>query len=267
EIEDRVNEEIVRNQAVDTEILPLDKALASGAVALFGERYGEKVRVVSVPGFSTELCGGLHCSATGDIGVFKIISEKGISAGVRRMEALTGTAALGRFRTDEEQLSGLAADLGVPREEMERSLHRLLQRQKEILRERDRLRLHLAGQASDDQVVEDVDGLRLLVRRVRDLDRSQMRHLADQLKHEADVVVLGTVRDDRVALLVAVGDDAARRVSAREIVGRIARTCGGGGGGRPTLAEAGGRRPENLDQALAGSEAAVREILAAAGAP
>ena len=265
EIEDAVNERIVLNQAVQTEVLPLDQALASGAVALFGEKYASKVRVVSVPGFSTELCGGLHCSATGDIGVFKIVAEKGISAGVRRLDALTGLGALRRFQEDEKKLAALASEMGVPREDLGVAARRMVQRQKELQRELGRLRLKLAGETPADSSadeVQSVDGLKVLARRIEDLDRSQMRNLADNLKRTADVVVLGTAREDRVSLLVAVRDEASVRVPAREVVAELAKVCGGGGGGKATLAEAGGRDTSRLDEALGLGAEVVRRILA-----
>jgi alanyl-tRNA synthetase len=266
EIENLVNAQIVGNRQVETRILPLEQALKEGAVALFGEKYAGQVRVVSVPAFSSELCGGLHCAATGDIGLFKIISERGISAGVRRLEALTGLGALARFQADEAALTAMAGRLGVPREELADAGERLIKKQKELQRELERLRLKLAGgggEAAADDVVQ-VDGLRVLTRRIEDLDRNQMRQLADSLKAKADVVVLGTRREDRVALLVAVPPEAAGRVSARQVVDRLARVCGGGGGGKDTLAEAGGRDPERLDEALGMGIEVVRALLAAA---
>jgi alanyl-tRNA synthetase len=264
EIEDMVNSWIIANRAVETQVLPLEEAVQAGAMALFGEKYDAMVRVVSVPGFSTELCGGLHCAATGDIGLFKIVSERGISAGVRRVEALTARGALARFRADEETLEALSEEMGVPREELLAAADRLHRRQKELLREVDRLRLKMesGSTAGETDRVESVDGLKILSRRIEDLDRGQMRQLADSLRAKADVVVLGTRREDRVALLVAVSPEVAKRVPARRVIHRLARVCGGGGGGKDTLAEAGGRDPSKLDEALAMGSAVVREILA-----
>jgi alanyl-tRNA synthetase len=264
EIEDLVNSRIVANRAVETQVLPLEEAVQSGAMALFGEKYDALVRVVSVPEFSTELCGGLHCAATGDIGLFKIVSERGISAGVRRLEALTAQGALARFRGDEETLEALSGELGVPRDELLAAADRLIRRQKELIREVDRLRLKMeSGRAAGEtDRVESVDGLKILARRIEDLDRGQMRQLADSLRDKADVVVLGTRREDRVALLVAVSPEVSKRVPARRVIDRLARICGGGGGGKDTLAEAGGRDPSKLDEALAMGGTAVREILA-----
>ncbi len=264
EIEDVVNGQIVANRGVETRLLPLEEALRSGAVAMFGEKYSAEVRVVTVPEFSSELCGGLHCSATGDIGVFKIVAERGISAGVRRLEALTGLGALDRFRADEQVLASVAERLGAPREELVDASERLVRRQKDLQREVERLRLKLAGGggAADSGDVVQVDGLKVLTRRIEDLDRNQMRQLADSLKAQADVVVLGTRREDRVALLVAVRNETASRVSARKVVDRLARICGGGGGGKDTLAEAGGRDPSRLDEALGQGSEVVRALLA-----
>jgi alanyl-tRNA synthetase len=267
EIEDLVNAQILGNRPVETRIRPLEEALESGAVALFGEKYDERVRVVSVPGFSTELCGGLHCSATGDIGVFKVLSERGISAGVRRLEAVTGLGALARFQAEEDTLAGLAERLGVPRDDLLVAAEKLVRRQKDLQREVERLRLKMAGGTTSGETdrVESVDGLKVLARRIEDLDRSQMRQLADSLRSKADVVVLGTQRENRVALLVAVNPEASKRVPARRVIDRLARICGGGGGGKDTLAEAGGRDPSKLDQALGMGGEVVREILAGSG--
>jgi alanyl-tRNA synthetase len=169
---------------------------------------------------------------------------------------------LRRFCQDEELLVDLAAGLGVPREEVVPATERLLQQRKDLQKELDRLRLKMAGSSDGADQAEQVDDLQVLARRVQDLDRGQMRQLADGLKEKADVVVLGTRREERVALLVAVRDEVAGRVPARQLVDRLARLCGGRGGGKATLAEAGGGNPEGLDEALGQSGQAVREILA-----
>jgi alanyl-tRNA synthetase len=262
QIEEMVNARIVENATVATSVQPLEEALAGGAMALFGEKYGDSVRVVEVPGFSTELCGGLHCRAAGDIGLLKIIGEHGISAGVRRLEALTGAGAMERFRQDEEVLGDLAAGLGVPREDLVMAAERLVQQKKELQKELDRVRLKMAGSGSTSGQVEQVDDLKVLARRIEDLDRGQMRQLADTLKEKADVVILGTRRGERVALLVAVRDEASGRAPARQVVDRLARLCGGRGGGKATLAEAGGSNPAGLDDVLSKGGQVVREILA-----
>ena len=261
EIEDRVNDRILANAEVVTRVQDLEEAIASGAVALFGEKYGDTVRVVEVPGFSSELCGGLHCSATGDIGLFKITGERGISAGVRRLEALTGEAALQRFRMDQEALGQAADRLGVPRDEVAAAIGRLVQRQKDLQKELGRLRLKMAGAGADALELQEVGELKVLTRRIEDLDRNQMRQLADALKEKADIVILGTRRQDRVALLVAVRDSAAERVPASQVVDRLARLCGGRGGGKPTLAEAGGQDSGDLDGLLRQGGRVVHEIL------
>jgi alanyl-tRNA synthetase len=261
EIEGRVNDRILANSAVTTRVQDLEAAIASGAMALFGEKYGDRVRVVEVPGFSSELCGGLHCSATGDIGLFKIVGERGIAAGIRRLEALTGEGALERFHLDEEALAQAAVGLGVPRDEVAAAIQRLVQRQKSLQKELDRLRLKIAGAGEQADEIQEVGDLKILARRTEDLDRSQMRQLADALKEKADIVVLATRRQDRVALLVAVRDGASRRVPAGQVVDRLARLCGGRGGGKPTLAEAGGKDPGDLDGVLRQGGRVVDEIL------
>ena len=264
EIEDLVNARILDNLPTETRVLPLDEALATGAVALFGEKYAAQVRVVSVPGFSSELCGGLHCGATGDIGLFKIIGERGIAAGVRRLEAVTGRGALQRFQDDEDRLAAAALGLGVPREELAAGAERLQRRVRELQQEIERLRMKLAGggaAGAGAAEIRQVDGLSVLTRRVEDLDRTQMRQLADNLKSRADVVVLGMAAGDRVSLLVAVRETAAGRVPARAVADRLARLVDGRGGGKDTLAEAGGRDPARLDEALRQGSGVVRQIL------
>jgi alanyl-tRNA synthetase len=264
-IEQDVNEQILLNTIVEKTEKSFDEAMEGGAVALFGEKYGDKVRVVSVPGYSKELCGGTHCSETGDIGQMIIVSEKGIAAGVRRLEAVTGLAALERARRNEWTLRSLEKTLNKKRDEVEGSLIQLQKDARELKRETDRLKLKLAQSSvgstdsAESEAFEDVEGVRLLVRSVDGLDRSAMRSLADNLKREikSGVVVLGSGEEGKVALLVAVTDDLLSRVDARAIIKHIAPMVGGGGGGKPALAEAGGKRPEKLKEALAGTKAAL----------
>ena len=263
EIEDLVNARILDNLPTETRTLPLDEAIATGAVALFGEKYAPRVRVVTVPGFSSELCGGLHCAATGDIGLFKIVGERGIAAGIRRLEALTGRAALVRFQEDEDRLAAAAHGLGVSRDELAAGAERVQRRVRDLQQEVERLRMKLAGGGGSGGAgeIRQVDGLSVLTRRVEDLDRTQMRQLADNLKARADVVVLGMAAGDRVSLLVAVREAAAGRVPARAIADRLAQLVDGRGGGKATLAEAGGRDPARLDEALRQGSGVVRALL------
>jgi alanyl-tRNA synthetase len=273
-IEREVNDQVLRNVSVDKTEKSFDEAMEGGAIALFGEKYGEKVRVVAVPGYSKELCGGTHCHGTGEIGQVFIVSERGIAAGVRRIEALTGTAAWHRARSNEGVLRQVESALNRKREEVTEGLADLQLEMKGLRKEMDRLRLKLAkaevggGRTEAGPGHEEVEGVRLMVRSVEDLDRSGMRTLADNLKREigSGVVVLGSVDSGKVALLVAVTEDLAARVDARAIIKEISAVVGGGGGGRPTLAEAGGRDPGRLEEALGKSrEALARQVSSSPG--
>jgi alanyl-tRNA synthetase len=268
-VESDVNQQVLRNTSLVKTEKSYEEAIRDGAVALFGEKYGDKVRVVAVPGYSQELCGGTHCRGTGDIGQMLIVSEKGIAAGVRRIEALTGMAALDRARENERILRGVEAAVNRKRSEIPDEIAALQQELRSLKREMDRLKLKLAqadvaGEAASGPSWEEVDGVRLIVRPVQGLDRSGMRSLADNLKRElgSGVVVLGSADDGKVALLVAVTDDLAGRVDARGLIKEIASVAGGGGGGRPNLAEAGGRHPEKLAEALGLGRQALSKHLA-----
>ncbi len=266
QVENRVNEVILGNVAVTKSVMSREEALSSGAIAFFGEKYGDEVRVVDVAGFSKELCGGTHCDRTGQIGPLSILSEKGISAGVRRIEAVTGHAALERMKNGEQLLSRLEGILSVPRRDTAAAVERVLRREKDLQKEVDALKLKLAtaGPGEDAaQEVKQVDGVQVLARQVSGLDRSAMRQLADSLKQKIQpgVVVLGSTEEGRVSLLVSVTDDLRDRLDAREVVKSLARIVGGGGGGHATMAEAGGRNPERLGEALEASSSAVGEAL------
>ena len=271
-IERQVNEQIVLNTPVDRSERSFEEAIQGGAVALFGEKYGERVRVVTIPGYSQELCGGTHCAGTGDIGQLFILSERGIAAGVRRIEALTGLAALEHARENAALLHELETALNRRRGEILKEVGALHQESRSLRREVERLRLRLASggasAAGGDRgpAFEEVEGIRLLVREVEGLDRSGMRTLADNLKREigSGVVVLGSSEPDKVAILVAVTDDLAPRIDARSLIKPIAEVVGGGGGGKPTLAEAGGKKPDRLREALEGSRAALARHAGAA---
>jgi alanyl-tRNA synthetase len=268
QVEERVNTVILENRPVSKTVMDRDEAVSSGAIAFFGEKYGDQVRVVDVPGFSRELCGGTHCHRTGQIGPFRILSERGVSAGVRRVEAVTGRVALQRFATGDGILARMEAMLSVPREKAEETLQRNLGRQRELEKEVERLKLKLAaaGTGQDlSQEVRKVDGVQVLAREVAGLDRSAMRNLADSLKAEIQpgIVVLGSTEGKRVSLLVSVTEDLRHRVDAREVVRELAGIVGGGGGGHATMAEAGGRDPERLGEALAASTDVVERLLGA----
>jgi alanyl-tRNA synthetase len=265
EIERLVNTEVLHNREVETQIKPLEEALSSGAMALFGEKYASDVRVVSVPGFSTELCGGTHVRATGDIGPLKIISDSSIAAGVRRIEALTADAAVARFQADEHVIEQLAERFKVPLRDIPAQVEKLQDQVRRYERELEHLKLKMAqaeaGTAADN--AREIAGVRVLARRVSDLDANGMRQLADSLsqKLRSGVVVLGQGSDGKASLIARVTDDLTKRLNAGSIVREIAGMVGGKGGGRADMATGGGNEPEKLDQALEASYETVERML------
>jgi alanyl-tRNA synthetase len=262
DIEDLINRELLRNQKVDViENVPIDVAVNEyHAMALFGEKYGDKVRVIRIGDFSTELCGGTHTAATGEIGLIKILKEGSVSSGVRRVEAVTGEGSLEHFRKDhllENVVVSLAghSDGVSPADTLKAELERKDAEIKRLARELDQLRMKSASSsvASTNEKIKEVKGVKVLAHRVDNLDRSQMRTLVDQLRDKvgSGVVVLGSATDGKVALIAGVTKDLTARLQAGKIVGQVAQKIGGKGGGRPDMAEAGGDRPEALDAALA----------------
>jgi alanyl-tRNA synthetase len=270
-IEEIVNEKIRTNIEVNTEIRDLDEAVESGAMALFGERYDQKVRVVSIPGYSMELCGGTHVGRTGDISLFKIVSEGSISAGVRRIEAVTGADAVERFLSHERLLAELSEQLHVRSDQLIQAVEKLAGDARESRKELERLQIELARDRSDNalRAVQEVQGVKVLSLKVENLDRSALRQLADQLKNKlgSGVVVLGVTIDDRVSIVSMVSDDLTGRLQANELIRPIAQAVGGGGGGKADMAEAGGRNPAALDQALKEVYPLVAEALATEPSP
>ncbi|HEX9943836.1 MAG TPA: alanine--tRNA ligase [Thermoanaerobaculia bacterium] len=270
QVEDLANEWIRR--AVPTEVVwrSYQEAIAAGAMALFGEKYGERVRTVNVPGFSLELCGGCHVRNTGEIGLFVIESERGVASGVRRIEALTGAYALEEVRRQRAAYGELVARLGIRSGDYEQQLQKaeqIRQRQNELESEMRRLRMQLVSgavsPAGDEEIL--VDGIRVLAREVPPAPANELRDMADTLRSKlgSGVVVIGTRSDDNVSLVAAVSKDLTSRVRAGELVKKLSAIVGGGGGGRPDFAQAGGKDPEKLPAALAFVEEAVREQLAA----
>ncbi|TAN23994.1 MAG: alanine--tRNA ligase [Acidobacteria bacterium] len=252
EIERLVNTEILKNAPVETRIMPLDEALATGAMALFGEKYQQQVRVVTVPGFSQELCGGTHTHHTGDIGLFKIVYETSVAAGIRRIEAVTGLGAYELAQAASQRVHQLTALLHTTEPELvaaaERSLDQLHQAQAEIRR----LKMQAAaGGAGAARQQREIQGIKVVTQRVDDLDRAEMRVLADQARQKlgSGVVAFGGVQGEKFALIVAVTPDLAPRLPAGAILKALP---GIKGGGRPELAEAGGADPAQLDSALSG---------------
>ena len=261
DIEDLINKEVLRNQKVETiENVPIDVALNEyKAIALFGEKYGDRVRVIRIGDFSTELCGGTHTGATGEIGLIKILKENSVSSGVRRVEAITGEGSLQHFRKDH-QLEGVVASLAAhsdaanPAEALKHELEKREAEIKRLQRELDQARMKSASSsvASVSEKIKDVRGIKVLAHRVDNLERPQMRTLMDQLRDKigSGVVVLGSAMDGKVALIVGVTKDLTGRIQAGKVIGPVAQKIGGSGGGRPDMAEAGGKNPEALDSAL-----------------
>jgi alanyl-tRNA synthetase len=264
-IEDIVNEQIWRNAEVKTTLMDLDSAMKSGAMALFGEKYQETVRVVEIPGFSKELCGGTHVPATGTIGLFKIVGEAGIAAGIRRIEAMTGPVSLARFRSDESTLESIQNDHKVARLEIPAFIDKLqgqvrdLQRQIQDLKAQS-VRANIGSMLSR---IREIDGIKVLADTLPGMDRASLRNLADELKQKlgSGVVVLGTTQDEKVALVAMVTGDISKRVPAGQIIKKIAPLVGGAGGGKPELAEAGGKDCSKLADAIEHSYSVIEEIL------
>jgi alanyl-tRNA synthetase len=254
EVERLVNREILRNRAVETNVMELEEALSTGAMALFGEKYGDRVRVVSVPGFSTELCGGTHVGRTGDIGLFKIAYEGSISAGVRRIEALTGEGALQRFQETSATLARASQLIRTSDLELAEQVEKLLEQRRTLEKQLEQLKNRLAQSqvAELEKQARVVKGVRVLAGRVDGFDRQQMRALADSLRNKwkTAVVVLGSAEDSTVAIVAAVTKDLTSKVHAGKLAGLVAQAVGGKGGGRPDMAEAGGKDPAALPAAL-----------------
>jgi alanyl-tRNA synthetase len=268
EVGDLVNEWIRRAVPTDFVTRSYQEAIAAGAMALFGEKYGERVRTVSVPGFSLELCGGCHVHNTGEIGLFLVDSERGVASGVRRIEAVTGTHAMAEVRRQRTAYVELMARLGIHSGDYEQQLQKaeqLRQRQDQLEQEMRRLRMQLVsgGPAANDGELL-VDGVRVVAREVPPAPANELREMADALRSKlgSGVVVIGTRGEDTVSLVAAVSKDLTPRVKAGELVKKLSAVVGGGGGGRADFAQAGGREPDKLPQALAAVEGAVREQLA-----
>jgi alanyl-tRNA synthetase len=267
EIERLVNDEILRNTPIDTQVRSTDEAIAAGAMALFGEKYGDKVRVVSVPGFSVELCGGTHVAATGDIGPFAILHESGVAAGQRRIEALTGHGALQFYREQRKTLALVLEALKTPADQAVPGVERLQAEARRLARENAQLKMKVAmgpaaGPAPSDAGIVDAGRVKLAARRVEGLDKTALGQMADTLKNQlkSGVVVLASETDGRVAIVVSVTKDIVPKVHAGNIVKRIAPLVGGGGGGRPDYAEAGGKNADGIDRMLAEAKKVVEEM-------
>ena len=266
DIERLVNERVVGNVAVQTDVSNTQEAIAAGAMALFGEKYGDRVRVVSVPGFSVELCGGTHVRATGDIGLFAIVSEGGIAAGVRRIEALTGLESLSAFERARGELAQLAAALGARPGELAARIAALQNENRKLARDLQQARMKAAlggGASGPTEEATEVAGVTLIAREVSGLDRDGLRSLVDEHRSrlQSGIVILAQSSDGKVAIVVGVTPDLTKRAPAGQIVKQIAPIVGGGGGGRPDFAEAGGKDPSKIGEMLAASRGIIETLL------
>ena len=265
EVERMANAQILANISVSTDVMELDKAIDTGAMALFGEKYGEKVRVVSVPGFSRELCGGTHVGSTGEIGLIKIVYEGSISAGVRRVEAVTGAAALKKFQETAGVVHGATSLLRTSEGELLEQIERLITQQKSLERQIEQLKEKAAQAASGDLESQArlIQGVKVLSARVDGMERAQMRSLADSLRNkwQTAVIVLASATDGNVSIISAVTKDLTAKVHAGKLAGAVAQAVGGKGGGRPDLAEAGGKDASALPAALDAVYASVEGML------
>ena len=264
-IEDRVNEQIRRNDAADIRHMGYDDAIATGAMALFGEKYGDEVRVLRMGDFSTELCGGTHVTRTGDIGLFKIVSESGVAAGIRRIEALTGAGAMTYVAEEEHRLGEVAGMLSSSAGDVADKLRQLLDKQKKLERELDAVKAKAAGSAIGDLAAHavDVGGIRLVAARVDGMGAKALRDAVDTLKQKLGdcVVLLASGSDGKAALVGGVHGSALGKIKAGEIVAHVAKQIGGKGGGRPDMAQGGGNDSPVLDQALQGLAGWVAQAL------
>ncbi|MEQ1574476.1 MAG: alanine--tRNA ligase-related protein, partial [Vicinamibacterales bacterium] len=283
-IEHMVNEQVLENVPLRTEIKPTSEAIAAGAMALFGEKYGDSVRVVSIPGFSQELCGGTHVRATGDIGLFAIVSEGGVAAGVRRIEAITGLESLQAFQRDRDELARLSSALNTRPGELAARVATLQEEGKRLTRDLQQAKVKAAlggGGAGDARHADDASdvtvpltgveaagaaggiGVTLVAREVRDLDKDGLRALVDEHRSriKSGVVVLASPSEGKVAIVVGVTPDLVKRVPAGQVVKQLAAIVGGGGGGRPDFAEAGGKDASKIGEMLAASRGVIEKML------
>ena len=266
DIERRVNRQVYANQRVTTDIRPTADAVAEGAMALFGEKYGDRVRVVSVPNVSVELCGGTHCQATGDIGPFVITQEGGVAAGVRRIEALTGDGAVEYLHTRRQILDQLLEKLAAPADHAVDAVQRLQTQTRQLGKEIEQLKVRAAmdGRPDDDDGdTRKIHGIKIVTRRVSGFSKTALRALSDSIRDRlgTGVVVLASEGEETVALLVSVTKDLTGRVHAGQMVKALAPIVGGRGGGRPDFAEAGGRTPDKINELFSASRDVVSRML------
>jgi alanyl-tRNA synthetase len=254
-VEQLVNRQIRANLVVDTALMRPEEAKSAGAMALFGEKYGDIVRVLSMGDFSVELCGGTHVARTGDIGLFKIVSEAGVAAGVRRIEAVAGARAMAWLAEGERQLAAIGALVKAGRDDTLDKVQAVAERNRKLEKELEALKSKLASSQGADlasQAVE-IGGIKVLAAKLDGVDPRSLRDTVDQLKHKLGTaaVLLATVSDGKVALTAGVTGDATARLKAGDLLKWVAEQVGGKGGGRPDMAQGGGTEPEKLDLALA----------------
>ncbi len=272
EIEDLVNRYILKNEPVNTNVMAIEEAMRGGAMALFGEKYGSDVRVLSVGDgvFSKELCGGTHVRATGDIGSFKITADEAIASGVRRIRAITGFDAFERFREDEKLIDASLGALNTQRDNLPNAIARLQEELKRTRKEMDDLKLKIAtgaigngGAASNGDEARDINGVMVMAKIVDGLDANGSRQLSDTLlaRLKSGVVVLGRTDEGKVSIIVRVSDDLTSRVKAGNVIKEIVPIVGGKGGGRPDMAEGGGSEPDKLSEAIDASYGVIEKML------
>lgn len=253
-IERLVNQQIRFNHNVETELMELDQAKASGAMALFGEKYDAKVRVLSMGDFSVELCGGTHVSRTGDIGLFKITSEVGIASGVRRIEAVTGDAALELIEDQAQRLQAVADTIKAKPDTVEEKTLQLVQKNRQLEKELEMLKSKLASSAGSDlaSAAQNIGGLNILASQLEGADGKSLRNTVDQLKDKLApaAIILASTNEDKITLIAGVTKDSTDKLKAGDLVSHVASQVGGKGGGRPDMAQGGGSQPENLESAL-----------------
>lgn len=254
QVEALVNEQIRLNAEAQADIMSMDDALASGAMALFGEKYGDAVRVVNI-GYSTELCGGVHVQRAGDIGLFKIVSESGVAAGVRRIEALTGANALEWVGSQQGHLQQIATQVKSGLQEVGTKVSQIVEKNRQLEKELNQLKSKLAAQAGSDLATEaeTVNGVQVLAKCLEGVDPKSLRDTVDQLKNKLGhaAVVLSTVKNGKVSLVVGITKAETKKIKAGDLLKHVAQQIDGKGGGRPDLAQGGGSNPDALAGALA----------------
>ena len=265
EIETIINQKVQQNLNVKVELMSLDEAKEAGAVALFNEKYGDQVRVISIEDYSTELCGGTHIKATGEIGLLKIVSESGVAAGTRRVEALTGQAAINYVQEQEEMISKAAAKLKAEPDELLTKIEKLQEEVKDLEKEMTSLKDKLASAQTSDLIseIEEINGVNLILDSVEDLDAEGLRKMGDNLAQQFDsgIVILASQLENKILFVAKVTSDLVDDgYHAGDIISEVAQVAGGGGGGRPDMAQAGGSQPDKLEAALEKAREVIAEI-------